>query len=246
MSAPVRNVRAMRIGGTVLLVLFGIWAGFRVYSNRAPRPLQAQRHHAAGMRVPVGEASPLTESDFTGGFDPAQPPPAAKIPERLPDFSLRDPTGKETPISAWAGKALILNFWATWCAPCRREIPLLKSLYGEWGGRNVQVVGIAVDYRDKVVAYAAEMKIPYPLLLGEQDALDIAAKLGVASPVFPFTVFTDRRGEVVTLFVGELHKPQADLILSAVQSVDEHRVGLPEARRSIAAALHALAANPSG
>ena len=76
------------------------------------------------------------------------------------------------------------------------------------------VIGIAVDDRDTVLAYADELKIAYPLLIGEQDALDAAAAFGVESPAFPFTVFTDRRGEVVALYVGELHKPQADLILS--------------------------------
>jgi hypothetical protein len=71
-----------------------------------------------------------------------------------------------------------------------------------------------------VLAYADDLKIAYPLLIGEQDALDAAAALGVDSPVFPFTVFTDRRGEVVALFVGELHRPQAELILREVQNLN--------------------------
>jgi hypothetical protein len=108
----------------------------------------------------------------------------------------------------------------------------------------VQVVGVAVDYRDKVLAYANDLKIPYPILIGEQDALDAATALGVESPVFPFTVFTDRRGQIVTLFVGELHKPQADLILSVVQNVNEDRIPLATARHNIADGLHALAPDP--
>jgi thiol-disulfide isomerase/thioredoxin len=167
-------------------------------------------------------------------------------PERLPAFSLSDRRGRVTPIATWEGKSLILNFWATWCAPCRREIPLLKSLSGEWRSRNVEVVGIAVDYRDKVAAYADEMKIPYPVLVGSQDALDVATELGVASPVFPFTVFTDKRGEVVALYVGELHQAQADLILGVVQNLNEDRLKLPEARRNIADGLHALNPNRAG
>ena len=82
------------------------------------------------------------------------------------------------------------------------------------GRARFTVVGIAVDHRDKVRHFAGEFKIDYPLLIGEQDALDVAAKFGMDVPAFPFTVFTDRRGEVVALFVGELHRPQADLILS--------------------------------
>jgi thiol-disulfide isomerase/thioredoxin len=135
---------------------------------------------------------------------------------------------------------LIINFWATWCAPCRSEIPLLQSLHAEWAGRDVTVVGIAVDYREPVLAFAQRYKIGYPLLIGEQDALDAAAAFGVRSPVFPFTVFTDRRGEVVALFIGELHRPQAELILSQVQSLNMDVVELTAARRAIAEGLSAL------
>ncbi|HEY3659317.1 MAG TPA: TlpA disulfide reductase family protein [Steroidobacteraceae bacterium] len=242
MSASARNIRALRIAGAVLVVLFGVWAGLRVYSTLAPGRVATGRPPVAGVRIPVGEASPPTQSDFDAGvsaaYDAGVPPP--KIPERLPNFSLGDRTGRPTPISTWEGKSLILNFWATWCAPCRREIPLLESLYSVWGGRGVEVVGIAVDYPDKVRAYADELKIAYPLLIGDQDALDVISAFGVESPVFPFTVFTDRRGEVVTLYLGELHKAQADLILSVVQSLNQNRVQLPEARRTITEGLHRL------
>jgi thiol-disulfide isomerase/thioredoxin len=210
--------------------------GTQVASGTAPP--------VAGVRVPAGEASPPLPSDLDKPWDPDDPP-RVTIPEKLPEFSLSDRAGKPTPISTWQGKSLIINFWATWCAPCRREIPLLESLSQDWGNRNVQVVGVAVDYRDKVLAYANDLKIPYPILIGEQDALDAATALGVESPVFPFTVFTDRRGQIVTLFVGELHKPQADLILSVVQNVNEDRIPLATARHDIADGLHALAPNPS-
>ena len=102
-------------------------------------------------------------------------------------------------------------------------------------------MGVAVDDRAKVLAYAERFKIPYPLLIGEQDALDVVTAMGVESAVFPFTVFTDRRGQVVALFIGELHQPQVDLILSVVQSVNEDRVELPAARQRIAVGLRNLA-----
>jgi thiol-disulfide isomerase/thioredoxin len=166
--------------------------------------------------------------------------PASKIPDRLPQFSLADRAGQATSIASFGGKSMIINFWATWCAPCRSEIPLLEALHAEWAGRDVTVVGIAVDYPDKVLEFAKRFKIGYPLLIGEQDALDAAAAFGVETPVFPFTVFTDRRGEVVALFIGELHRPQAELILSEVQNLNRDRVQLPAARRAIAEGLRAL------
>lgn len=231
------NSTTWRVAAALLALVVGVWAGLKLHPHAAPL--------SSGVRVPAGEASPPIPSDLDKPWDPSEPP-RVTIPDKLPEFALSDKQGKRTPISTWQGKSLIINFWATWCAPCRREIPLLESLSQDWGGRNVQVVGVAVDYRDKVLAYANDLKIPYPLLIGEQDALDAAAALGVESPVFPFTVFTDRRGQIVALFVGELHKPQAELILSVVQNVNDDRIPLTTARHMIADGLHALAPNPSG
>ncbi len=215
-----------RIAGAVLLAL-GMAAGAWLHLTRGTpegRP---------GVKVAAGEASPPSLSDIA-------PIEAVKIPDRLPQFSLQDRSGKTTSIASFAGKSLIINFWATWCAPCRSEIPLLETLQAEWAGRGASVVGIAVDHRPDVLEFADRFKIGYPLLIGEQDALDAAALLGVASPVFPFTVFTDRRGEVVALFIGELHKPQAELILLQVQQLNQGQIELPAARRAITTGLSAL------
>ncbi len=235
----------LRFTGAALLLVFGVWAGAWFHSSR-----DTARSRLA-VPVPAGEASapnphdlaPVSDGADAGlegvALDAALPPP--KIPQRLPQFALADRTGKATSITAFAGKSLIINFWATWCAPCRKEIPLLETLHTEWAGRGVSVVGIAVDYRDKVLEFAERFKIAYPLLIGEQDALDAAAAFGVVSPVFPFTVFTDRRGEVVALFIGELHRPQAELILAQVQNLNMDLVQLPAARRTIAQGLQPLA-----
>jgi thiol-disulfide isomerase/thioredoxin len=226
------NKQTLRITGAALLVVLGIWAGAWVHSTRGTAKSHLAKSHL-GVAVPAGEASPPSSSD-----EDALPPP--KIPDRLPQFSLQDRAGKTTPITAFAGKSLIINFWATWCAPCRSEIPLLKTLHAEWAGNGMSVVGIAVDHRDKVLEFAERFKIGYPLLIGEQDALDAAAALGVETPVFPFTVFTDARGEIVTLFVGELHKPQAEFILAEVENLNKGLVQLASARRTIDEGLRAL------
>jgi thiol-disulfide isomerase/thioredoxin len=221
--------RGLRIFGA-LIALLGIWVGVKMRPARVP-----PEHEVA---VSAGMASaPEPEAGSVSDAEKVHP----VIPTRLPEFSLKNLTGKPTPISAWAGKSLVINFWATWCAPCRREIPLLKELATEWAGRDLKVVGVAVDHLDKVQAFAGQFNIDYPVLIGEQDALDVAAQFGMDSPVFPFTVFIDRRGEVVALFVGELHRPQVDFILSKVQDLNHDRVQLTEARRAIAQGLQALA-----
>src|SRR5882757_2709705 len=178
------NTPGLRLLGAALIVLLGIWAGLKTHSIRSA-------HEVRGVAVPAGTASAPTPSDSSAP-EAAMPHPI--VPARLPDFSLKDLTGKSVPISAWSGKSLVINFWATWCAPCRREIPLLKALAAEWAGRDLQVVGIAVDNPDKVRDFAGQFKIDYPVLIGDQDALDVTAKFGMDSPAFPFTVFTDRRG----------------------------------------------------
>jgi thiol-disulfide isomerase/thioredoxin len=230
------NHRLFRVAGALLVAIAGIWAGVRIHASRMAS------HSAVGIPTPVGEASTPVPSDLVG----ESPPQPTKIPDRLPAFSLSDLQGKSTPIATWNGKSLVINFWATWCAPCRREIPLLEGLSGQWGGRGVQVVGIAVDHRDEVTNYARQLKIEYPILIGEQDALDVASSLGFDSPVFPFTVFTDRRGELVALYVGELHEPQAALILSVVEDLNQDHIALQQARRTIAAGLQKLGPNKAG
>jgi thiol-disulfide isomerase/thioredoxin len=233
------NAPGLRIAAAALLVVLGIWAGARVHLTRGP----AQSDPGV-VPVPAGIASAPNPSDLA--HTPQDLMPSPKIPDRLPQFSLEDRAGKATSIGSFDGKSLIINFWATWCAPCLREVPLLERLDAEWASRGFSVVGIAVDHRDKVLEFADRFKIGYPLLIGEQDALEAAAAFGVETPVFPFTVFTDRRGEVVALFIGELHQPQADLILSEVQSLNSGLLQLPAARRAIEEGLRALMAPRAG
>jgi thiol-disulfide isomerase/thioredoxin len=230
------NDRLFRVAGALLVAIVGIWAVVRIQSSRMIPP------SAVGMPSAIGEAG----SPLRGDLAAESTPQPTKIPDRLPTFSLSDLQGKSTPIASWSGKSLVINFWATWCAPCRREIPLLEGLSGQWGSRGVQVVGIAVDHREAVTDYVRQLKIEYPILIGEQDALDVASSLGFDAPVFPFTVFTDRRGELVALYVGELHEPQAALILSVVQDLDQDRIVLQQARSTIAAGLQKLGSSKAG
>lgn len=228
------NGLAARYLGGALVVLLAIWAGLKFHSFHTVTE--------SSVAVPAGMASTPDPKEISA----LETAPHPVIPTRLPDFSLDDLSGRSTSIAAWSGKSLVINFWATWCAPCRREIPLLKTVAADWAGRNLTVVGIAVDQADKVRAFSGQFKIDYPVLVGEQDALEAAAKFGMDSPVLPFTVFTDRRGEIVALFVGELHRPQADFILSEVQNLNQELIALPEARRSIAAGLEAIGKKNAG
>jgi thiol-disulfide isomerase/thioredoxin len=163
-----------------------------------------------------------------------------RAPEQLPDLKLPDAKGAAHSLSQWRGHPLLVNFWATWCAPCRREIPLLKALRHRHSQMGLEIVGVAVDFRDAVVPYVREMDIDYPVLIGEEGGLQAIDALGV-DPVFPFTVIADPEGRIVAFKIGELHSDEADLILSRVAQLDAGRLDLAEARRQIESGLSELA-----
>jgi thiol-disulfide isomerase/thioredoxin len=171
--------------------------------------------------------------------------PAPTVPETLPDVTLPDGSGTPRSLGNWKGRPLIINFWATWCGPCREEIPLLNTLRKERAADKLEVVGIAIDEQQAVLKFAKEIGIEYPVLMGEQEGYEAAEKFGVASLVLPFSVFVDSQGRIVTLKVGELHPEQAAAILDRVRDVDANRLSLADARRQIADKLRDLAVDPS-
>lgn len=187
----------------------------------------------------AGAAGYLAYQQCTRNVAPPPPPaaPPMQLAQRVPDFKLADREGKTRSLADWQGKSLIVNFWATWCAPCRREIPLLGRLQQRYGPDGFQVIGIAADYRDKVVAYANDAHIEYPLLIGEQEALDAATAFGIQVVGFPFTVFSDRQGRVVVCHVGELTQPIAEAILGIVERVNRGALTLEDARGEIQTSL---------
>jgi len=193
---------------------------------------------------PRATAPAAVEAQTPTTIEPAAAPPT-QLAAVIPEFKMADREGIPRSLKDdWKGKALIVNFWATWCAPCRREIPLLNKLAAERAGENFQVVGVAIDFRDKVLEYAKEMSIDYPMLIGEQDALDAAAAFGVDAVGLPFTIFTDTGGRVIALHMGELTADEAAIILGAVGEVNAGHTDPAQARQAIAAALAALPPEP--
>jgi thiol-disulfide isomerase/thioredoxin len=173
------------------------------------------------------------EATATAAVQPPVVPPATVIPERRPDVTLADRDGKPRNLAEWNGKPQVINFWATWCAPCRREIPMLNALSGDGRWPGIALIGVAIDFREDVLRYLETTPINYTVLIGEQDGLDAARAFGVESLGLPFTAFVDASGRIVTIHVGELHRPQADVILSIVHAVDAGEIDLKAAQARI-------------
>jgi thiol-disulfide isomerase/thioredoxin len=161
--------------------------------------------------------------------------PARELADRLPEFALGNLAGEPQSISSWPGKPLLINFWATWCAPCRREIPLLKELQSST--QTLQVVGIAVESRDPVVTFANEMQFNYPVLIGQSDAWEAAAAFGVDVYALPFTVFTGADGSVLGIHTGELHREHLERLSATLDDLRAGSIDVAAARARLAVRL---------
>jgi thiol-disulfide isomerase/thioredoxin len=223
----------LRLPLAIAIICLGGASGFFV--AHLARVARTQGVVDTAPTPPPAAVAEQTQQENTGGES------ARTIPTDVPNVSLADGDGVKHALSEWKGRPLMINFWATWCAPCRREIPLLKTLRHERARDGLEIVGIAVDFREAVQKYAREMGIDYPVLVGEQDGLDAIAAFGMDT-VFPFTVFADHQGRIVTLKIGELHADEAHFILDEVKAIDQGRTELTVAKKEIADGVAALAA----
>ena len=165
--------------------------------------------------------------------------PALKIPERVPDIQLPDMTGRMRSLRDASGNPHLYNFWATWCEPCRREIPLLNTLQHTYRADHLAVVGIAIDFSDAVRDFLKTTPLHYTSLVGEEAGLEAAQKFGMDVGL-PFSVFADDRDQIIALKVGELHRDEAEAILATMRSLKGGELTLPAARAAIARALEQL------
>jgi thiol-disulfide isomerase/thioredoxin len=145
-------------------------------------------------------------------------------------FELDGLDGNKRQFSEWDGKHRILNFWATWCAPCRREIPLLKAFQEQHGADDFQVIGIAVEFPEPVIAYAEETQFNYPILVGEQDAMAVAESSGISFIGLPFTMIVAKDGTLVGAHMGEVHQQHLDDIVRVMNQLDTAEIDIEGAR----------------
>lgn len=131
----------------------------------------------------------------------------------LMGIALPDADGREQALAQWQGKVVVVNFWATWCAPCREEMPMFVRLQRDQGPKGLQFVGIAVDQADKVRQFAADIGLNYPALIGGYGAMELSKSLGNSLMALPFTVIVDRNGRVAHTQLGPLKEEQITAIV---------------------------------
>ena len=112
-----------------------------------------------------------------------------------------DETGARQALGRYQGKLLILNFWATWCGPCREESPAFTRLQSRWAARGVQFLGLSDEEREKVARFTREVPVNYPLWVGE-GATELGRRLGNRLGVLPFKVIVGPAGEILDAKVG--------------------------------------------
>jgi thiol-disulfide isomerase/thioredoxin len=162
-------------------------------------------------------------------------PPAAEVLDGpvFPSFQLAGLDGNQHDFSEWAGKHRLVNFWATWCAPCRREIPLLKAFQEEYGENGFHVIGIAVDFADQVAKYAESAEFNYPILVGQDDAMAVAETSGIDFIGLPFTMIVASDGELLNSHIGEIVEADLEHIVKVLTMLDNGEIDKDSARKAL-------------
>jgi thiol-disulfide isomerase/thioredoxin len=194
------------------------YLSYRAWAPAPPAPVDTRGPEAVGI-------TPDPEEEGDGATE-------RRLVERLPEFSLQNLSGASQSIGSWPGKPMLINFWATWCGPCLREIPMLKETQA--AHPDLQIVGIAVDKHDAVVPFADKMQFNYPILVGESEGWAAAAKFGVDFYALPFSVFTAADGSVLGVHTGELHAEQLAEFIATNADLTGGNLDLAAARSRMA------------
>jgi thiol-disulfide isomerase/thioredoxin len=139
--------------------------------------------------------------------------PSPAIMSPLDGSMFPDLKGNSRQISEWRGKVVAVNFWATWCAPCREEIPMFMEARRQHAAKGFEIVGIAIDNPAKVADFSRTIAISYPVLLADGFGLKLIRDLGNKSGGLPYTVFLDRQGRPVKSKLGALTQAELDGLL---------------------------------
>ncbi len=135
------------------------------------------------------------------------------IGSKRPAFELHDLEGKLRNIDEWNGKVLLINFWATWCPPCKKEMPAFIELHEQYQAQGFEILGIALDDKESVQDFVDTLGVNYTVMPAEHKGIELSADYGNRIGALPFSVFIDRNGKIIATKAGELKKQQVEDII---------------------------------
>ena len=146
---------------------------------------------------------------------PAVPPapPPELIGTKATDFDLPGLDDNRYSLANWRGQVILLNFWATWCEPCREEMPMLVDMGNQLRERGFEVVGVAVDDPGEIKAFVDKFVVNFPIVYGEMDALKLSQQYGNRIGALPFTVIINRDGDIAFLKAGIVKKENVERVV---------------------------------
>ena len=144
------------------------------------------------------------------------PEAASVLGQPRPEFSFIDIEGKTRHVKDWDGKVLLVNFWATWCPPCKKEIPAFMELQEQYADQGFQIIGIAIDDEDAVRDFSDTMGINYPIMAAELEAMEVSRLYGNRINALPFSAFVGRDGIIRFTKPGELSKEDTEKVIKTL------------------------------
>ncbi|MDE2429526.1 MAG: TlpA family protein disulfide reductase [Burkholderiales bacterium] len=141
---------------------------------------------------------------YAGNRRLAPETPQAKAVQQLMAMHLADSNGKQQALSQWKSHFLIVNFWATWCAPCVQEMPELSALQKEFSGKSIQILGLGIDSPSNIAEFAKKYQISYPVFSTGMEGSELARQMGNQAGGLPFTVLITADGKVAKNYLGRL------------------------------------------
>ena len=170
----------------------------------------------AGKRSLLIGAGVAAVAAATGAGLVLYKPTSAREAEALKRAQFLDLQGNARSLAEWSGQLLLVNFWATWCAPCLEEIPMLLELRRANRNKRFEVIGIAIDRADKVGEMAAKLLIDYPVLLADVRGLQLLRELGNSAGGLPYSVLLDRQMQPAARKLGALKRPEAEAMVGRI------------------------------